>query len=246
MPPASYATLAGMGNVTTLGVACNSPFIFSETGGLPPGRAHHSPRGLSPPPRPPPIPPPRVDRIGGKPVLAAGVALWSLFTALIPPAATAGIAPLLATRVALGACEGVAFPSIHSLVSKHVPSSLQSSAVGIITAASYAGTAIAFYISPILIANFGWPSVFYIFGALGLLWLPIWLPMPLPPADRAAAISSRGSSDAGVSTSSAASAEAAYPAAIAATAAEGAAVLVPAGVAPPGVDMKVRGRQAFG
>ena len=186
------------------------------------------------------------DRLGGKRVLAAGVGLWSFFTFATPSAAQGGTATLLAARVLLGVGEGVAFPSIHSLVSKHVPSSLQSSAVGIITAASYAGTAIAFYISPILIANFGWPSVFYIFGALGLLWLPIWLPMPLPPADRAAAISSRGSSDADVSSSSAASAEAAYPAAIAATAAEGAAVLVPAGVAPPGVDMKVRGGRAFG
>lgn len=57
-----------------------------------------------------------------------------------------------------------------------MPAANKSTAVGIVTAASYAGTALAFGISPLLIANFGWQTVYYAFGASALLWLPFWLP----------------------------------------------------------------------
>jgi ACS family sodium-dependent inorganic phosphate cotransporter len=49
--------------------------------------------------------------------------------------------------------------------------------VGVVTAASYAGTALAFGISPHLISTYGWPTVFYGFSAMALLWLPLWLPI---------------------------------------------------------------------
>ncbi|GIL53865.1 hypothetical protein Vafri_9379 [Volvox africanus] len=110
-------------------------------------------------------------------VLAAGVALWSLFTYATPAAAAAGTLPLLLSRVMLGVGEGVAFPSIHSLIARNVPVQNQTTAVGIVTAASYAGTALAFGISPLIISNFGWEWVFYSFAGLALLWLPLWLPI---------------------------------------------------------------------
>lgn len=56
------------------------------------------------------------DMYGGKPVLTAGVALWSLFTVVTPQAAAAGTVPLMAARVLLGVGEGVAFPAIHSMI----------------------------------------------------------------------------------------------------------------------------------
>jgi ACS family sodium-dependent inorganic phosphate cotransporter len=49
--------------------------------------------------------------------------------------------------------------------------------VGVVTAASYAGTALAFGLSPLLITKFGWPAVFYLFGGAALVWLPFWLPL---------------------------------------------------------------------
>jgi hypothetical protein len=53
-------------------------------------------------------------------VLTTGVFLWSLFTVLTPGAAAAGTVPLLAARVLLGVGEGVAFPSIHSMIGKQL------------------------------------------------------------------------------------------------------------------------------
>lgn len=114
------------------------------------------------------------DRYGGKYVLAAGVASWSVFTALTPEAAASGVFPLIATRILLGVGEGVAFPSIHSLISQNVPYSYQSTAVGIATAASYAGTALAFGMSPYIISQVGWPAVFHNFAAVAVVWLPLW------------------------------------------------------------------------
>ncbi|KIZ02030.1 major facilitator superfamily transporter [Monoraphidium neglectum] len=121
------------------------------------------------------------DRYGGKAVLAGGVALWSLFTGLTPQAAAGGAAPLLAARVLLGVGEGVAFPAVHSIISRNVPTERQSTAVGVVTAASYVGTALAFGVSPTLISKLGWQAVFYLFGALALLWLPVWWPVRETP-----------------------------------------------------------------
>ncbi|KAJ9521589.1 hypothetical protein QJQ45_008921 [Haematococcus lacustris] len=117
------------------------------------------------------------DKLGGKVVLAAGVSLWSLLTAATPAAAAAGVVPLLAARVLLGVGEGVAFPSIHSLIARNVPQQSQSTAVGVVTAASYAGTALAFGVSPVIISQLGWQWVFYLFAGLALVWLPFWLPI---------------------------------------------------------------------
>lgn len=60
---------------------------------------------------------------------------------------------------------------------RNVPTDRQSTAVGVVTAASYAGTALAFGVSPALIGRLGWPAVFYLFGAMALLWLPLWWPI---------------------------------------------------------------------
>jgi ACS family sodium-dependent inorganic phosphate cotransporter len=76
---------------------------------------------------------------------------------------------------------------------RNVPTSKRSTAVGIITAASYAGTALAFGLSPLLISRFGWQWVFYLFGGSALLWLPFWLPLNVLkqlPEDAAASAAS--------------------------------------------------------
>ena len=41
----------------------------------------------------------------------------------------------------MGVGEGVAFPAIHAIIARSVPVDKQSTAVGIVTAASYGGTA---------------------------------------------------------------------------------------------------------
>ena len=52
---------------------------------------------------------------------------------------------------------------------------VQSSVVALVTACAYLGAALASALSPPLIAAYGWPAVFYGFGAVGFLWLPPWI-----------------------------------------------------------------------
>lgn len=81
------------------------------------------------------------DKYGGSAVLAAGLAVWSLATALTPAAAAAGTIPLLAARAVLGMAQGVAFPAMHALLARHVPSKVRSGAIGMIMACAHVGTA---------------------------------------------------------------------------------------------------------
>jgi ACS family sodium-dependent inorganic phosphate cotransporter len=136
------------------------------------------------------------DKLGGKVVLAAGVSLWSFFTLVTPEVASLGAAPLIGARILLGVGEGVAFPSIHSLIARNVPQESQSTAVGIVTAASYVGTALAFGVSPLIISSLGWQYVFYLFAALALLWLPLWI--PVKTADRTKSATKRSSDEDGL------------------------------------------------
>ena len=114
------------------------------------------------------------DRFGGKPVLAGGVVIWSLFTALTPPAAAGGLAALLVARIGMGVGEGVSFPSIYSLFSRWVPTQERSRAVGLVFSAIPLGTVFALVVTPWIVVRFGWPWAFYAFAALGLIWYGIW------------------------------------------------------------------------
>ena len=117
------------------------------------------------------------DRWGGKNVLLIGVVAWSLATFLTPAAAAAGAVPLVVARAALGAGEGVAFPAVHALIARHVPSDYRTTAVATVTAASYAGAAFAFGVTPyVVVTGGGWKNAFFFFGAAALVWVPLWVP----------------------------------------------------------------------
>jgi ACS family sodium-dependent inorganic phosphate cotransporter len=116
-------------------------------------------------------------RFGGKHVLASGVILWSLFTALTPPAAFAGFGVLVAARVLMGMGEGVTFPSIYALFSRWVPASRRSRAVGLVFSAIPLGVVFAQLATPVLVTSFGWPWAFYAFAAFGLVWWAAWQPL---------------------------------------------------------------------
>ena len=68
------------------------------------------------------------DRFGGKRVLGAGVALWSIAT-FLTPIATASFSLLLFMRGALGAGEAVNFPAIHSIAARWTPASERARAI---------------------------------------------------------------------------------------------------------------------
>jgi MFS transporter, ACS family, solute carrier family 17 (sodium-dependent inorganic phosphate cotransporter), other len=114
------------------------------------------------------------DKYGGKLVLGLGVLWWSLATALTPLAASAGLVPLLAARCLMGIGEGVAMPAMNGMLSRWVPVAERSRSLALVYSGMFVGSIVGLALSPQLIARFGWPSVFYGFGALGVAWYMAW------------------------------------------------------------------------
>lgn len=145
----------------------------------------------SPPPRPSPPPAalrnvPFERQVDGRWHHAShtGIALAFFLSTRSAPYPTPPLLPALPLLALLHTHPSSAsppFPPTHPrppiCAARNVPVDRQSTAVGVVTAASYAGTALAFGVSPFLISQMGWQAVFYLFGALALLWLPLWFPV---------------------------------------------------------------------
>jgi len=113
-------------------------------------------------------------RLGGKAVLGFGVLWWSLFTLLTPLSAMTSFPVLIAARILMGLGEGVAFPATYNLLGRWVPPEERSRAASFNLSAIPMGTLMAVSTTPVIAVSFGWPAVFYIFGAVGFVWFIFW------------------------------------------------------------------------
>ena len=107
-------------------------------------------------------------------VLGFGVVWWSLATVLTPLAASLGLPALLAARACMGVGEGVAMPAMNNLLSKWVPVRERSRSLALVYSGMYSGSVLGLALSPQMIHSLGWPSVFYVFGSIGVLWWVWW------------------------------------------------------------------------
>lgn len=114
------------------------------------------------------------DKYGGKRVLGFGVIWWSLATAFTPIAARLGLPYLLAARACMGIGEGVAMPAMNTMLSRWVPVQERSRSLAMVYSGMYAGSIAGLSLSPHMVAALGWPSVFFIFGSLGVAWFAVW------------------------------------------------------------------------
>jgi ACS family hexuronate transporter-like MFS transporter len=78
-------------------------------------------------------------------------------------------------RFLLGLGEGGAFPGSAKAVSEWFPASERSMAFGIFNTGSSVGAVIAPPLIALIVTASGWRSVFFVTGALGILWAVIWL-----------------------------------------------------------------------
>lgn len=111
------------------------------------------------------------DRFGGKRVLAAGCAWWSLWTMLTP----LGWPSLLAVRVLLGSGEGVNTPAMNSLFGRWFPPAERTRAVAFNISGIQLGTIIGFPLSTWIMLRYGWPAIFYTYSVVGFAWVVGWL-----------------------------------------------------------------------
>ena len=114
------------------------------------------------------------NRIGGKLIMGVAVAWWSVFTMLTPIAAGLSLPLLLATRVAMGLGEAAMYPSAYNLFARWVPTAERSRALALLVSGIPLGTLIGLVTTGWIIKQWGWPSVFFVFGALGIGWCLWW------------------------------------------------------------------------
>ena len=114
-----------------------------------------------------------VDTLGAHRLAAIGATFWSIAQMLT--GATTGFVSMLIARLGLGAGEAPTFPVSYRGVRDWAPFSERGLAVGLIQAGTLFGPAISAPIVAWLIAALSWRSSFYITGAVGLVWVGIWL-----------------------------------------------------------------------
>ncbi|QDZ23602.1 MFS general substrate transporter [Chloropicon primus] len=109
------------------------------------------------------------NKFGGEKVLPFGVFLWSAATFAVP-FLTGDTGALYLSRAAVGLGEGISPPAAVDIIAKRVPVNERSRATTFVFGSMHVGTISGLLIAPALIKMLGWPSVFIVFGAVGVIW----------------------------------------------------------------------------
>ncbi|XP_053697826.1 putative inorganic phosphate cotransporter isoform X2 [Sabethes cyaneus] len=116
------------------------------------------------------------QRFGAKILLLFSLGICSSLAVLTPICAHIGGSKLLVgLRILQGLSQGFIFPSTHTLLSKWAPVSERGRLGTYCYAGAQFGTVIMLAISGVLASSsMGWPGIFYISGAAGLVWTVMW------------------------------------------------------------------------
>ncbi|CAE6687368.1 MULTISPECIES: MFS transporter [Paraburkholderia] len=113
-----------------------------------------------------------LDRFGSKLTYFLSMTFWSLCT--LAQGLVHGIGALFVFRLGLGVSEAPCFPTNSRVVATWFPQSERAMATGTYTVGEYIGLA---FFSPflfMLMGTFGWRSLFYVVGGVGLVFGVIW------------------------------------------------------------------------
>ena len=120
-----------------------------------------------------------VDRLGAHRLAAIGATVWSI--AQILSGATTGFATMLLTRLGLGVGEAPTFPVSYRSVRDWGPYTERGIAVGCIQAGTLLGPALSAPLVAWLIASTSWRVSFFATGAVGLVWVVVWVVLVSTP-----------------------------------------------------------------
>ena len=113
-----------------------------------------------------------IDRFGPRLTFAVSLGTWSIVTMLQSLARSAAV--LIGLRVVLGITEAPAFPLNSRVVGTWFPSRERGFAIGVYTAGEFGGLAILTPVLAYILTNWGWPFMFAICGAIGVLYAVLW------------------------------------------------------------------------
>jgi ACS family hexuronate transporter-like MFS transporter len=128
-----------------------------------------------------------IDWIGVRRGLAAAVVGWSVAAMCHAFAKTA--AGFSIARALLGVSESAIFPGSIKAIAEWFPQKERALATGIFNAGTNTGAILTPLLVPWIALTWGWQAAFIVTGALGLLWLLLWIPLyrNAPASDTSAA-----------------------------------------------------------
>ncbi|MEN6565428.1 MAG: MFS transporter [Veillonellales bacterium] len=113
------------------------------------------------------------DKKGPKKVMTFALVWWSFMT--VATGLARGFSHFYLVRLLFGCGEGVHPPCAFKLNSNWFPDRERATANAIFTSANSLGPAVAPPLAVAIIGAWGWHSIFYIFGIIGFLIIPIWM-----------------------------------------------------------------------
>ena len=112
------------------------------------------------------------DRFSVYKLLALGILVWAGSTLLMGFAG--GFTSLLVLRIMLGIGESLAFPGSSKIIARHVPPERRGVANAALAMGIALGPAVGTLAGGLMVAHWGWRAMFFVFGAVTLLWLLPW------------------------------------------------------------------------
>jgi MFS transporter, ACS family, hexuronate transporter len=114
-----------------------------------------------------------IDRLGTRLGYGLAMAFWSL--ASMATAIGSSLTSFATFRVALGLGEAAVFPASIKAVTEWFPKKERALATGIFNAGTNIGAILTPLAVPTIVSMWGWRGAFVGIGALGFLWLILWL-----------------------------------------------------------------------
>ena len=112
------------------------------------------------------------DRFSVYKLMAAGILLWAGSTFLMGLAG--GFASLLVLRIMLGIGESISFPGSSKIIARHVPAERRGVANAAVATGIALGPAVGTLVGGLILGNWGWQTIFFVFGIVTLVWLLPW------------------------------------------------------------------------
>jgi ACS family glucarate transporter-like MFS transporter len=131
-----------------------------------------------------------LDRFGSRITYFFSIFLWSLFTLFTGAAGfftgAAAVIVLFALRMLVGLSEAPSFPGNSRIASAWFPTHERGLAAAVFNSAQYFATVLFAPIMGWLVHAYGWQSVFYVMGGLGILMSVVWMKVIYGPKEHPA------------------------------------------------------------
>src|SRR5262245_17511844 len=127
-----------------------------------------------------------LDRLGSRLTYALSLGAWSLAT--LAHGLMSSVVGLFSARLALGLAEAPCFPTNSRILSTWFPQNERARANSVYAVGQYVGLGFMIPLLTYIVAAFGWRAMFFLFGAIGIVFAVVWHALYREPHESTRAI----------------------------------------------------------